>query len=121
MTAPSSGRIKPAIRRSSELLPAPLAPVSTIDLLDSTLKLTPEKTRRPPRTQLRSVPLSSITADPGMIHACCDHESCCAHEYRVHACCAAIQAGIDAGFRRMSQRLLVQNFRSCGRTREKSL
>ena len=80
------------MRRSSELLPAPLAPVSTMGLLDTTVKLTPEKTRRPPRTQPRSVPSSSITAvpgaGPGMIHACFAV---------IRAGSAASPAGIDAG------------------------
>src|SRR5262249_19288853 len=106
------------MRRNSELLPAPLAPVSTMDLPDSTVKLTPAKTRRPPRTQPSSVPLSSITAvpgaGPGMIHACFDAYAAAAH-------IAVSRRGVDAGFRPVSQPSLVQNFRSCGRTREKPL
>src|SRR5258708_29232589 len=50
----------PAIRRSSEVLPDPLGPVTASASPEEASKSTPEKISRPPRTHLTSRPESRI-------------------------------------------------------------
>src|ERR1700722_11891592 len=61
---PSVGRMSPATMRRSELLPAPLGPVSTRASPAATEKLILAKTRRPPRMQVRSRPERFIATFP---------------------------------------------------------
>src|SRR5262245_31872143 len=57
---PSAGRMRPAIMRNSELLPAPFGPVKTSARPAATEKRTAQNTRRPPRMQAKSWPDSFI-------------------------------------------------------------
>src|SRR5947209_165133 len=57
---PWAGRMRPAIIRSRELLPAPFAPVKTSACPAEIEKPTPRNTRRPPRMQAKSWPDSFI-------------------------------------------------------------
>ncbi|SRR5579871_208685 len=57
---PSAGRIRPAIMRSKELLPAPFGPVNTSALPVVMEKLTPQNTWRPPRMQVNRSPANFI-------------------------------------------------------------
>src|SRR5260370_11632216 len=56
-----SGKVsRPATSRSSEVLPAPLAPVTASASPEEVSKSRPENTSRPPRTHLTSRPESRI-------------------------------------------------------------
>src|SRR5207248_11582417 len=55
---------KPATRRSRDDLPEPLGPVTSSASPAQTVKPTPLKTCRPPLTQVRSDPTSSIMGQP---------------------------------------------------------
>src|SRR5439155_18169618 len=61
---PCCGRSKPATRRSRDDLPEPLGPVTSSASPAQTVKPTPLKTCRPPLTQVRSDPTSSIMGQP---------------------------------------------------------
>src|SRR5262249_3260676 len=60
LSRPCCGRSKPATRRSRDDLPAPLGPTTSNASPAPTVKPTPLKTCRPPRTQVRSDPTSRI-------------------------------------------------------------
>src|SRR6185312_5752381 len=58
---PSAGASKPAISRSSEVLPDPLAPVTASTSPPDATKSSPANTVRPPRTHVTPRPESRIS------------------------------------------------------------